>query len=181
MITFLKRFSNGLQHWLLRLTSYLPSHLLRKSIYRFFGMKIGRNSYIYFGAEIRAPRNIIIGADCIIGHRAILDGCNGITLGNNVNISTGAWFWTMQHDPQSPTFAAVGGPIVIEDNAWVSGRAIVLPNVFIRTGAVVATGSVITKDVEAYQIVGGIPAKSIGVRTRVLSYRLGATSPVPFF
>jgi len=181
MTSFLKRFRNGLQLWLLRLTGYLPSHILRKSIYRLFGMKIGRNSYIYSGAEIRAPKNITIGADCIIGHRAILDGRNGITIGNNVNISTGAWFWTMQHDPQSPTFAAVGGPIVIQDHAWVSGRAIVLPNITIHMGAVVATGSVVTKDVDAYLIVGGIPANEIGRRNPNLIYRLGDSAPTPFF
>jgi maltose O-acetyltransferase len=124
-------------------------------------MKNGRNSYIYSGAEIRAPRNITIGDDCIVGHSAIFDGRNGITIGNNVNISTGAWFWTMQHDPQSPTFAAVGGPIVIEENAWISDRAIVLPNVIIKAGAVVATGSVVTKNVDAYQIVGGVPEKKL--------------------
>lgn len=181
MISYLRRFRSGLQLWILRLSGYLPSHYLRKSIYRAFGMKIGRNSYIYSGAEIRAPKNIKIGNDCIIGHRAILDGRNGISIGNNVNISTGAWFWTMQHDPQSPTFAAVGGPIVVEDDAWISGRAIVLPNTTIRRGAVVATGCVVTKDVETYTIVGGVPAKKIGERTKKLNYRLGESNPVLFF
>ena len=181
MISYLRRFRSGLQLWILRLSGYLPSHHLRKTIYRAFGMKIGRNSYIYSGAEIRAPKNIKIGNDCIIGHRAILDGRNGITIGNNVNISTGAWFWTMQHDPQSPTFAAVGGPIVIEDDAWISGRAIVLPNTTIRRGAVIATGSVVTKDVEAYTIVGGVPARQIGLRNNKLTYRLGEHLPTVLF
>lgn len=181
MVGFLRRFFNGLQLWLLRLTGYLPSHYLRRLIYRSFGMKIGRNSYIYSGAEIRAPRNISIGDDCIVGHRVILDGRNGICIGNNVNISTGAWFWTMQHDPQSPDFAAVGGPIVVEDDAWISGRAIVLPNILIGRGAVVATGSVVTKNILSYVIVGGVPARVIGSRARNLKYKLGDHPPALLF
>lgn len=181
LLPILRRYRNGLRLWLLRLTGYIPSHNMRKAIYRAFGMKIGSRTYIYAGAEVRAPERIEIGDDCVIGHQAILDGRNGIRIGNNVNISTGAWIWTMQHDPQSPTFAAVGGAVVVEDNAWISGRAIVLPDVTIGSGAVVATGAVVTKNVPPFSIVGGVPAKLIGQRENKLNYKLGDFKPVPFF
>ena len=59
---------------------------------------------------------------------------------------------------------------MIEDYVWVATRATVLPGVTIGEGAVVAAGAVVTKDVEPYTIVGGVPARSIGVRNRALSY-----------
>lgn len=135
-------------------------------------MKIGSTTVIYGGAEIRAPWNIEIGEHSSIGHRAILDGREGLHIGENVNLSTGVWIWTLEHDPQSPCFAAKGGPVVIEDYAWISCRATVLPNVRIGQAAVVAAGAVVTHDVPPYSIVGGVPAKIIGQRNQDLRYQL---------
>ncbi|UWX80272.1 acyltransferase [Arthrobacter jinronghuae] len=78
--------------------------------------------------------------------------------------------WTLQHDYNSPTFATSGGPIVIRDRAWISFRATILPGVVIGEGAVVAANSVVTKDVEPFTVVGGIPAKKIGERNPSVSY-----------
>ncbi|MBN2145988.1 MAG: acyltransferase [Anaerolineales bacterium] len=118
-----------------------------------------------------------IGKNTSIGHHAILDGRNGLTIGENVNLSTGVWIWTLQHDPQSPDFATQGGPVVIEDYAWVSCRAIILPGVKVGRGAVVAAGAVVTKDVPSYAIVGGVPAKVISQRTQDLRYQLSWYQP----
>ena len=52
-------------------------------------------------------------------------------------------------------------PIVLKRNAWIGSRAVVLPGVTVGEGAVVASGAVITKDVPARCIVGGVPAKII--------------------
>jgi acetyltransferase-like isoleucine patch superfamily enzyme len=87
------------------------------------------------------------------------------------------WIWTLEHDPQSPAFATTGGPVVIEDYAWVSCRTVILPNVRIGRGAVVAAGAVVTRDVPDYAIVGGVPAKVIGERSRDLNYELSWYQP----
>jgi acetyltransferase-like isoleucine patch superfamily enzyme len=121
-----------------------------------------------------------IGEGSIVGHRAILDGRLGITIGKNVNISTGVWIWTVQHDHQDPYFRDVGGPVKIGDNAWISCRAILLPGVTIGEGAVVAAGAVVTQDVDEYTVVGGVPAKKIGERCRDIKYSLADGSPIPF-
>jgi acetyltransferase-like isoleucine patch superfamily enzyme len=55
-------------------------------------------------------------------------------------------------------------PISIEDDAWIGAGAIVLPGVRIGRGAVVAAGAVVTKDVESFTIVGGVPSVVIGCR-----------------
>jgi len=57
-----------------------------------------------------------------------------------------------------------GGGITVNKNVWIGANSVVLQNVTIGEGAVVASGSVVTKDVEPYTIVGGIPAKFIKKR-----------------
>ena len=136
-------------------------------------MTIGKKAVIYYGAEIRSPWMISIGEGSIIGDKAILDGRYGIVIGKNVNFSTGVWLWTLQHDVNSPDFSITGqgAPITIGDRAWLSCRTVVLPGVSIGEGAVIAAGSVVTKDAESFSIQGGIPNKKIGERNKNLIYQ----------
>ena len=55
-------------------------------------------------------------------------------------------------------------PVVIEDDVWIGARVIILPGRTIGQGAIVGAGSVVTKDVDPYSIVGGNPARVIGHR-----------------
>jgi acetyltransferase-like isoleucine patch superfamily enzyme len=175
----MKRYLKGLWMLLLLWVGHLPSHTLRRVCYYFLGFQFPYNSVIYSGLEIRKPQLVKISANSIIGHNCILDGRMGITIGQNVNLSSGVWIWTLQHDPQSGTFETKGGNVIIEDYAWVSCRSVILPGVKIAKGTVVAAGSIVTKDTEAYSIVGGIPAKKIGERNRDLKYQLG-NERIPF-
>ncbi len=156
----------------LKFTGHIPSHHIRKAIYRAFGMRIERGSHIYSGAEIRNPIGIKIGTGSSIGHNAILDGRHRLVIGNNVNFSTAVWVWTAEHDVSSLEFKGIGAPVIIEDYVWLSCRVTVLPGVTVGEGAVVAAGAVVTKDVPAYTIVGGVPARKIGERPRGLNYEL---------
>lgn len=56
------------------------------------------------------------------------------------------------------------GPIVLEDDVWLGMRSMIMSGVTIGKGAVVAAGAVVTKDIPAYAIVGGVPAKVIKYR-----------------
>jgi acetyltransferase-like isoleucine patch superfamily enzyme len=123
---------------------------------------------------VRDPQGVSIGANSTVGSWAILDGRRAIQIGRNVNLSSEVALWTLQHDPQSESFAVTGGPITIEDYAWISFRATILPGVTVGRGAVVAAGAVVAKDVPPHKIVGGIPAKVIGERRADLSYQLGS-------
>jgi len=179
-ITSRERYRQGLRFTLGRAIGFVPSHRLRRLLYRrVLHMSIADTAIIYGGAEIRDGWNITIGENTSIGHHAILDGRDGLTIGDNVNLSTGVWIWTLQHDPQSPTFAVEGGPVVIEDHAWLSCRVTVLPAVRVGRGAVVAAGAVVTKSVDPFTIVGGVPAKVIGERSREMRYTI--TWHQPFF
>jgi acetyltransferase-like isoleucine patch superfamily enzyme len=174
------RLLHGAKWLALLWTGHVPSHFVRNALYSFAGLKIGKNAVIYGGAEIRRPEWVAIGPNSIIGNGAILDGRMGIEIGQNVNVSSGVWIWSVQHDHQDPFFADVGGKVVIGDNAWISCRVVILPGVNIGEGAVVAAGAVITKDVAPYTIVGGVPAKLIGTRNKDIKYNLGSAPPIPF-
>ncbi len=162
----------------MKITGWIPSSHVRGWLYRLMGMRIGKGSHIYSGSEIRRPFGVTIGSGTSIGHGAVLDGRGGLTIGDNVNLSSGVWIWTMEHDLNSPHFDVRTSPVKIGNYAWLSCRVVILPGVTVGEGAVVAAGAVVTKDVEPYTLVGGVPAKKIGERRRDLSYDVSAYTPM---
>lgn len=158
----------------LRVTGYFPSHLLRRFTYRFWGVKIGKGSTIHMFASFYYPRNIVLGQDTIIGEGAVLDGRDKLIFGNHVDVASQVMFYNGQHDINDEGFKGVFSPVIIEDYVFIGPRAIILPGVTIKKGAVVAAGAVVTKDVEEFKIVGGVPAKEIGEReNKNPNYKLG--------
>jgi maltose O-acetyltransferase len=131
-----------------------------------------RTSSVHWRAQFYAPERVVIGANCIIGDTCFLDGRSGITFGNNVNVGGHVTIFTRQHDVNSPDFAEIGAPVRVGDYAWIASHAIILPGVSIGRGAVVAAGSVVTRDVPEYTVVGGNPASHIRDRNRNLEYSL---------
>ena len=124
------------------------------------------------GCRIYFPWQITIGEHTIVNPFVILDGRSGLEIGNNVSISERSVILSLEHDPQSPDFRNRGGKTLIEDYVWIGVNAVVLPGTTIGKGAVVAAGAVAHQNVDAYDIVGGIPAKRIGTRSRNLTYTL---------
>lgn len=176
----LRWWKSGWSFYLIVLIGKLPGHSARRALYRLlFGFSFPRSTVLYGGAEIRNCGALKIGENCSIGHHVILDARRGLELGRNVNIGTGVWIWTEEHDPNDPDFAIVGGKVVVEDYAWLSSRVVILPGVRIGEGCVVAAGAVVTKDMPAWSIVGGVPAAVIGQRNRNMRYRLGSTGYIP--
>ena len=154
--------------WIIQnyLISYFPSLRIRKALLGFFGAKIHKSATIYSGCEYRNPSRLKIGSGSSIGHRTILDSRMGLTIGKNVVIATEIMIWTLHHDYNDINFKNYGAPVYIGDYAWIGSRAIILPGVRINKYAIVAAGSVVTKDVPEYSVVGGIPAKVISVREK---------------
>lgn len=180
--------------FLCTLAGLIPSHTIRLFLYRIlFRVKIGRNSSIHWLARFNLPSGVEIGNNTIIGNDAFLDGRfyrkgakNAIVyiqdfiypphrplrIGNNVSIAGEVRIYTMQHDIDDPDFGEVEGDVVIEDYVVIGTRVTVLPGVRIGKGAVVASGAVVTRDIEPYTVVGGVPAEFIRKRSKDLRYNL---------
>ncbi|KQQ50359.1 DapH/DapD/GlmU-related protein [Plantibacter sp. Leaf314] len=158
----------------LRLASGVPNNAVRLAALRSWGAVIGAGCAIHHGLQVRGARRLSLGADCFIAEDVTLDARGGLAVGSHVSINSGAQIWTAQHDSASPVFAYESAPVRIGDRAWINARSIILPGVSIGEGAVVAAGAVVTKDVPAWTMVGGVPAKPIADRPRVDAYRLDA-------
>ena len=145
-------------------------------------MKIDENVVIYGGFRIRAPWNISIGKGTVVGDGVQLDGRNGLVIGENVNISSEVYIYTEQHDINDEYFESrdSGGCVKIGDRVWLSSRTTILPNVNVGEGAVLASGALAAKDLEAYSVYAGLPAKKIGVRNKNLKYKFDG-SYIPFY
>lgn len=155
----------------INLVGLVPSHFFRRFMYRhLFGVRIGKGSIIHWQTRFFYPQGIRIGEHCNIGNNAFLDGRCSLTIGNRVATGAEIMIYTLQHDIDSPTFDTIGGPVVIEDYVYIGPRAIILPNVRIGFGAVVAAGAVVAKDVPAFAVVGGVPARFIKERNHNLNY-----------
>jgi len=112
--------------------------------------------YINYGKHTKIGKNVFINFDCVL-----LD-LGGITIEDNVLIAPKVSLLSEGH-PVSPQNrqSLVPGQIHIKKNAWIGAGATILPGVTIGENAIVAAGAVVSKDVTANTIVGGIPAKII--------------------
>jgi len=159
---------------LLHLIGYFPSHIVRRFFYRMAGVTIGSGSSIHMGTRFYNPSNITVGNDTIIGEGAVLDGRATLRIGDHVDMASEVMIYNCEHDITSDDFHASSGEVIIEDYVFIGPRAIVLPGITLGRGAVVAAGAVVTKSVEPFAIVGGVPAKVIGRRSlKDPHYRLG--------
>jgi maltose O-acetyltransferase len=172
LLIFFYRVITDFSLFLTTLTGYIPSHTVRYILYKYiFKVKIPVDSIIYWRCRFFNPTGVYIGHNSIIGNDAFLDGREGLFIGNNVNIAGEFRVYTMEHDITDSEFSSVGGPVTIKDWVYIGTRVTVLPGVTIGEGAVVAAGSVVTKSVEPWTLVGGCPAKFIKNRP-IVKYTL---------
>lgn len=151
----------------------IPSRHFRLFVVELIINKMGKNASILRNVEFVHPKNISIGDNSVINSKVLLDGRGGkLKIGNNVDIAREVNIWTLEHDIDDPEHSTKGADVIIKDYVWIASRATILPGVTIGMGAVVASGAVVTKDVPAMTIVGGVPAKVIGERNNPLVYQL---------
>jgi acetyltransferase-like isoleucine patch superfamily enzyme len=151
----------------------VPFHCLRLPFYRhIMGFQLDEGVAIHLGARFDCTRGLKMGAKSVINENCRLDPRGGIAIGSNVSISGETIILTADHDPDSEMFVGRHKPVTILDRAWIGTRALILPGVSIGEGAVVAAGTVVTKNVAPYTIVAGVPAKVIRQRSNDLNYEL---------
>jgi len=155
-----------LEFWLmiLRFVGFIPLHFVRKFFYILSGINMPWNSTIHIGANFFNPSNITIGNDTIVGDHCFLDGRAPLKIGNHVGIASQVLIYNDEHNINSPDYGNSFGPVEIGDYVFIGPRAIILPNIKIGKGAVVAAGAIVTKDIPDFEIWGGVPAKKISDR-----------------
>ena len=108
-------------------------------------ISIGRNTSIGAYTMIFSSEKIEIGSDCMLGPFVnIMDSNHGVSREKKMNQQKN-----------------ITKPVIIRNDVWIGAKTVILPGVTIGEGAVIGAGSIITKDVESYKIVGGNPAKII--------------------
>lgn len=153
-----------------------------QALYRRYGVRgavtFGRNLHLGMGTVLDSTTGLTIGDDVYIGKGCTVE-CNGsigsgVMLANSVGLigrhdhdvsTVGKW---VRHAPWigDPDFDPVkkAEQLVLEDDVWIGYGAIVLSNVRVGRGAIVAAGALVTRDVEPYAVVAGVPAKPRGWR-----------------
>lgn len=132
----------------------------------------------YTGVSIRGHGLLTIGDDCSINSGVIFGLTCDLTLGRHVLVGDNVSFRTADHE-----FADLGKPmleqgerrgsIIVEDDVWLGANVTVLRGVRIGCGAIVGANAVVTRDVPAFAIVGGVPARIIGDRQPAAGNHLG--------
>lgn len=143
------------------LPSPKPLNPWRLLLLRLFGARVHRSAFVAPSARIRIPWFLEMEERACIGDRADVYNLGRIRLGARSTVAQEVMLCGGSHDFSSRRLPLVVGPIIVGEDAFVCARAIILPGVFVRRGAVVAAGAVVTKDVPAGTVVGGNPARII--------------------
>jgi len=134
---------------------------------------IGKGTSIQFGCFFNGLKNIEIGHNVYINHHTeLLARDVGISIGNYVMIGQHSILITDNHtykdaDKLIITQGSINEKIIVEDDVWIGSHVTILAGVTVGKGSVLAAGSVITKDVAPYSVVGGVPARIIRMRSSV--------------
>ena len=142
---------------------------IKKTLLLFMGAKIGKGVVIYPGVWIAPGRNLVIKDYVDLAKDVLITTSGGVEIGERTLIGYRTQIISSDH-----TIPPIGEPfpisgdnhkkIVIGKDVWIGGNCMITAGVTIGNGAVVAGGSVVTKEVPANAIVGGVPAKIIRER-----------------
>lgn len=159
-----------LVEWL-NVTYQLVPNPLRNFYLELFRIRLGEGTSIHRGCKFFHVGKLSVGNNTVVNFGCYLDNRRGINIGNNVGIAHNTKIYTLGHDLNDPQFKTKGAAVTIEDNAFIFSNALIMPGVSIGEGAIVLAGSVVTKDVKPWTIVGGNPAKKIRERSREIDYK----------
>lgn len=137
-----------------------------------FGIKIPISSSIHRGCKFFHIGKFSIGKNSVINFGCYLDNRRGILIGSNTAIAHNTKIYTLGHNIHSPKFETKGAPVTIGDNCFIFSNVMIMPGVTIEDGAVILPGSIVTKNVPAYSVYGGVPAKYIRDRNKKIDYKL---------
>ncbi|MGB3705900.1 MAG: acyltransferase [Castellaniella sp.] len=116
--------------------------------------------------------DLVVGADVVINSGCVLYTGNGISIGNSVAIAANCTFAPVNHEYRSrgrlirsQGFRPSKGGIIVEDDVWIGANCVLLDGACVHQGAVIAAGSVVRGELEAYGVYGGSPLRRLGSRS----------------
>lgn len=142
---------------------------IRYVLLKSLAQECGDNVSIHPGVYLFSVPQLCIRDNVSIHPMCYLDATGGLSIGDNVSIAHGATIMSTTHDYLGVDIAMKYQAVtmcrtVIADDVWIGAKATILSGRKIGRGAVVGAGCVVTKDVEPYTIVAGVPAREIGRR-----------------
>lgn len=141
-----------------------PMHRWRIFLLNLFGASVHSSAHIYGSVKIWYPPNLIMDEHACLAPRVNCYNMSTIHLGKNAIVSQDAVLCGGTHDFSDPLFQLITKPIFIYENSWVAADAFIGPGVTINEGAVVGARGVVFKDIQAWQVVAGNPAKFVKMR-----------------
>ena len=158
----LREASYATKELLVQLNNSSDAAEIRRLLSRITGSEIDESVAVFTPLYINYGKNTKIGKKVFINFDCVFLDLGGITIEDGVLIAPKVSLLSEGH-PVSPDErqSLVPGPIHISKNAWIGAGATILPGVTVGENAVVAAGAVVSKDVPANTVVGGIPAKQI--------------------
>jgi maltose O-acetyltransferase len=169
------------------IVSHVPSFAFRRLWYRrVVGIAFGRHAGIHLGcyvwsygpSQVRRDE-VRIGNHSRINRSCFLDVRGSLQMADNVSVSPQVMILTAYHRGEKKGFPVETRPVVIEDHVWIGARATIMPGVTLGRGCVVGAGAVVTRDVPAFAMVAGVPARTVGERPVAgTDYTLSGTFPL---
>lgn len=169
MKTILLQFKFFLVEFLNITYQFFPNPL-RNYYLRIFNINLGGRTSLHRRCKFFHIGKMTVGKNSVINFGCYLDNRRGIYIGDNVGIAHNTKIYTLGHNLDDPKFGTKGGTVYIKDNVFVFSNSMIMPGVTVGEGAIVLAGSVVTKDVEPWTIIGGNPAKKIRERKRDIDY-----------
>jgi putative colanic acid biosynthesis acetyltransferase WcaF len=146
---------------------WFPFSSAKVFVLRLFGAKVGKGVLLKPYVSIKYPWKLHLGNHIWIGEKVWIDNLAPVSIGDHVCLSQEAYLLTGNHNYSLPHFDLIVKPISLEEGVWIGAKATVCPGVNCRSHAVLAVGSVATKDLEAYTIYQGNPAQKVKDRKMV--------------
>ena len=160
---FMDEMSDGARRITFRLNAnYYTPNEINQLLSELFGYEVPRSLRVFPPLYTDFGKNITIGEHVFINACCHFQDHGGIIIGDGCQIGHNVVFATLNHhlapEKRRSTYPA---PIVLGKNVWVGSNSTILQGVTIGDNAVIAAGAVVTKDVAANTVVGGVPAKFI--------------------
>jgi putative colanic acid biosynthesis acetyltransferase WcaF len=149
---------------------WLPRSIGKKwklFLLRLFGAKIHKTANVYSSVKIYAPWNLEMHEYSCLAPEVDCYNVNRIIIGAHSTVSQKSYLCSASHDITKSSNPLITSPIVIKDQVWVGADVFIGMGVTIEQGAVIGARSSVYKNVDAWEIVGGNPAKFI--KKRVLN------------